>query len=132
MNQTTALPRPGWLGRSIRLGLAAFFLYWLVQIVVGYRPGASPSPWDPMTWLALVYISWVLPELVNLGFGLHWGRWPRHVFLALLLLGGALDLVRGAGVPGPAFGLVFFATAAYAFGHLGLSFSVAGIDAAPG
>ena len=100
--------------------------------VVGYRLGGSPSPRDPLTWVALVYIAWALPEIVNLGFRLHWGRWPRHVFLALLLLGAALDLVRGAGVPGPAFGLVFFATAAYAFGHLGLSFLVAAIDTAPG
>ncbi len=132
MNQTSALPRPGWLGRGIRLGLAALFLYFFAQIVVGYRPGGSPSPRDPLSWVALVYIAWALPEIVNLGFGLHWGRWPRHVFLALLLLGGAVDLVRGAGVPGPAFGLVFFATTAYAFGHLGLSFFVAAIDAAPG
>ena len=132
MNETTALPRPGWLGRGIRLGLAAFFLYFLAQIVVGYRLGGSPSSHDPLAWIALVYIAWALPEIVNLGFGLHWGRWPRHVFLALLLLGGAVDLARGAGVPGPAFGLVFFTTAAYAFGHLGLSFVVAGVDATPG
>ncbi len=128
MSQTTTLPRPGWLGRGVRLGLAAFFLYFLVQIVVGYRLGGSPSWQDPLFWIALAYIAWALPEIVNLGFGLRWGRWPRYVFLALLLLGGAVD----AGVPGPAFGLVFFATAAYAFGHLGLSFSVAAIDAAPG
>ncbi len=44
MNQTTALPRPGWLGRSVRLGLAVFFLYFLAQIVSGYRFGGSPSP----------------------------------------------------------------------------------------
>ena len=132
MNETATLPRPGWLGRGVRLGLAAFFLYWFVAIVSGYRLGGSPSPSDPMAWVALVYIAWALPEIVNLGFGLRWGRWPRYVFLALLLLGGAVDGVRGAGVPGPAFGLVFFATAAYAFGHLGLSFSVAAIDAAPG
>ena len=132
MNQTAALPRPGWMGRGIRLGLAAVFLYFFAQIVVGYRLGGSPSPRDPMAWIALVYIAWALPEIVNLGFKLHWGRWPRHVFLALLLLGGAVDLARGVGVPGPAFGLVFFATAAYAFGHLGLSFLAGGIDATPG
>ena len=132
MNQTAALPRPGWMGRGIRLGLAAFFLYFFAQIVVGYRLGGSPSLRDPMAWIALVYIAWALPEIVNLGFKLHWGRWPRHVFLGLLLLGGAVDLARGVGVPGPAFGLVFFATAAYAFGHLGLSFLAGGIDATPG
>ena len=132
MNQTSALPRPGWLGRSIRLGLAAFFLYFLAQIVVGYRPGGSPSPRDPLLWVALVYIAWALPEIVNLGFGLHWGRWPRYVFLALLLLGCAVDFVREGAVPGPVLGLVFFPTLAYAFGHLGLSFLVAAIDAAPG
>ncbi len=132
MNETTALPRPGWLGRGIRLALAASFLYFFAQIVVGYRLGGSPSSRDPMFWLALVFIPWALPEIVNLGFRLHWGRWPRYMFLALLLLGGAVDVARGAGVPGPAFGLVFFATAAYALGHLGLSFLVGAIDAAPG
>ncbi len=85
-----------------------------------------------MFCLALVAIQWVLPEVVYLGFRLHWGRWPRYAFLALLLVGGGVDLARGAGVPGPAFGLVFFATAAYAFGHLGLSLLVSSIDATPG
>ena len=132
MNETIALPRPGLLGRGVRLAAGLFLLYFFAQIVWNYRPGGSPSPRDPMFWLALVFIPWVLPEIVNLGFKLHWGRWPRYVFLALLLLGGAIDLVRGAGVLGPAFGLVFFATAAYALGHLGLSFLVAAIDAAPG
>ncbi|MEE8218305.1 MAG: hypothetical protein V3S03_05005 [Vicinamibacteria bacterium] len=132
MNQTTALPTPGWLGRGIRLSGAAFVLYFVAQIVAGYRLGGSPSPRDPMFWLALVAIPWVLPEVVHLGFRLHWGRWPRYAFLALLLVGGGVDLARGAGVPGPAFGLVFFATAAYAFGHLGLSLLVSSIDATPG
>ncbi len=132
MDQTTALPTPGWLGRGIRLSGAAFLLYFVVQIVVGYRLGGSPSPRDPMFWLGLMAIAWVLPEVVNLGVRLHWGRWPRYVFFALLLLGGAVDLTRGADVPGPAVGLVFFPTAAYTFGHLGLSFLVAAIDATPG
>ncbi len=132
MNQTTALPTPGWLGRGIQLSGAAFLVYFVAQIVVGYRLGGSPSARDPMFWLALLAIPWVLPEVVNLGFRLRWGRWPRYVFLALLLVGGAVDLARGAGLPGPAFGLVFFPIAAYAFGHLGLSFLVAAIDATPG
>ncbi len=132
MNETAALPRPGWLGRGVRLSLAAFFLYWFVAIVSGYRPGGSPNPSDPMAWVAFVFIAWVLPEIVNLGFRVHWGPWPRYAFLLLLLLGGAVDAARGGGVPGPAFGLVFFATLTYAFGHLGLSHLVAAIDAAPG
>ena len=132
MNQTIALPRPGWLGRGIRLVGAAVILYFFAQIVVGYRLGGSPSPRDPMFWVALVFIPLALPEIVNLGFNLHWGRWPRYAFLALLLLGGALDLLRGAGVPGPAFGLVLFATTAYVLGHLGLSLLVSAIDATPG
>ncbi len=132
MNETATLPRPGWLGRGVRLGLAAFFLYWFVAIVSGYRPGGSPSWQDPLFWVALVYIAWALPEIVNLGLRVRWGRWPQYAFLSLLLLGGAIDLARGGGVPGAVFCLVFFATLTYAFGHLGLSYLVAAIDAAPG
>ena len=132
MNETATLPTPGWLGRGVRLVLAAFFLYWFVGISSGYRLGGHPNPSDLLAWVALVYVAWALPEIVNLGFRVHWGPWPRYAFLSLLLLGGAVDLALGGGLPGPVFGLVFFATLAYAFGHLGLSFLVAAIVASPG
>ncbi len=126
------LPKPGPIGRSVRLALGLFLLYFAVYALTHYRLGGSPSARDPGVWIGLAFAVYFLPDVINLGFGRTWGRWPLFVATTALLVAGLIDLVSSGTFVGPAFGLIFLVLIVYAFTHLGLSQIVAAIIASPG
>ena len=78
------------------------------------------------------FALWLLPPVVNLGFGRSWKNWSRTV--VLLLCAGAIlvDLLVYGQVWGPPLGAVIYAVTVYTFAHLGLSFVLATVLATPG
>ena len=130
--QVARLPKPGSIGRSVRLALGLFLLYYAVYALTHYRLGGSPSPRDLGVWIGLGLAVYFLPDVINLGLGRAWGRWPRFVAATAVLVAGLIDLVSSGTFVGPAFGLIFFVLIVYAFSHIGLSMIVAAIIGAPG
>ncbi len=126
------LPKPGPIGRSVRLALGLFLLYFAVYALTHYRLGGSPSARDLGVWIGLAYAVYFLPDAINLGLGRTWGRWPLFVATTAVLVAGLIDLVSSGTFVGPAFGLIVFVLIVYAFTHIGLSLIVAAIIAAPG
>ncbi len=126
------LPKPGPIGRSVRLALGLFLLYFAVSALTDYRLGGSPSARDLGVWIGLAYAVYFLPDAINLGLGRTWGRWPLFVATTAVLVAGLIDLVSSGTIVGPAFGLIVFVLIVYAFTHIGLSLIVAAIIAAPG
>ncbi len=122
------LPKPGPIGRSVRLALGLFLLYFAVYALTDYRLGGSPSARDLGVWIGLAYAVYFLPDAINLGLGRTWGRWPLFVATTAVLVAGLIDLVSSGTFVGPAFGLIFFVLIVYVFTHIGLSL----ILAAPG
>ena len=79
-----------------------------------------------------VVALWLLPPVVNLGFGRSWKNRPRIV--VLLACAGAIlvDLFVYGQIWGPPLGAVVYAVTVYTFAHLGLSFVLATLLATPG
>ena len=136
MEQTEAtvakLPKPGPIGRSVRLALGLFLLYFAVSALTQYRLGGSPSATDLGVWIGLAFAVYYLPDVINLGLGRSWGRRPLFVGVTAVGVAGLIDGVSSGTVLGPALGLIVFLLIAYAFTHIGLSMILASIIAAPG
>ena len=124
---TLASPRP--IGRLVRLGLggACLYLVWVLIAQAGIRQ------LDNLTlWVWFVWGVWILPAVVNIGFGKLWGLWPR-VVATLVTLGAVLAgyLIEDTVLATPLWwtmkGLMI-----YVYGHLGLSFILSSILATPG
>lgn len=83
-------------------------------------------------WFVALACVVALPTLLNSGFGVRWGQWPRIVILLLAGAAAAWDwTVYGGFWAAPLAWLVlllFF----YILGHAGISFLVAGVAATPG
>ncbi len=126
------LPKPGPIGRSVRLALGLSLLYFAVYALTHYRLGGSPSARDLGVWIGLAYAVYFLPDVINMGLGRNWGRWPLFVAATVALAAGLIDLAFRGTFLGPAFGLIVFVLIVYAFTHIGLSMIVAAIIAAPG
>ncbi len=69
------LPKPGPIGRSVRLALGLLLLYFAAYALTHYRLGGSPSATNLGVWIGLAYAVYYLPDVINLGFGRNWGRW---------------------------------------------------------
>ena len=128
---STALPRPRIIGRLVRLSFGLVLLY-LIWPLSRYRLGGTLDMAAVMPWIGLLFGLWVLPEVVNLGFRRRWGQAPRLLAAALLPLAALGDLTMIRDPFGPVFGFSFVIFMGYVYVHLGLSFVVAALFAAPG
>lgn len=125
-----SLAKPGPIGRSVRLVLGTLLLWLVWQLTTR----ASTPDWNDLTLWLLVWLGLVLvPYVVNIGFGVNWGAWPR-ILSAAMLLGVAAVSYMTATSPGVS--PLLWATAniwmIYIFAHLGASFLLAALLATPG
>lgn len=129
--------RPRLLGRLLRLGLGLgvfyaavwpFLISWdvLIRVREGWQTPAGT--W----WLAVLLIVYLLPHLVDGGFGLRFGNLSRYAFGGLLVGAGALNFALYGSFWGPAFGGFLGVVSILVFGHLSVSFLVQGMAATPG
>jgi len=123
------LQRPGPIGRLVRLilGLLCLWLVWQLA----FRSG-TPDLTNPSFWIFVAFGMLLVPYVINIGFGVTWGAWPRIVSTILLVGAAAIGYLTTNGQI--AFSL--WATAAiwmaYVYGHLGISFVMSSLLATPG
>ena len=132
---TGTYPTPGPIGRSIRLVAGLVILYITYTNPWAHRDAILRVGWDAalLGWLpALAVGLYLLPVIIDRGFTLQWGR-RSPIGLAILAGGTAVyDYLAYGHVWGPPLGWLTVLTLVLVFGHLGLSFLVAGLFATPG
>lgn len=128
------LPRPGPVGRGVRVFLGLALLYFFAGIVGDFPDLADGvNLASPLAWAGLCYALYAIPDVAGTAFSLSWPA--RRVRLAtggLLVLAGVVDLVLGGSANGAAFGITFGLLVAVVLGVLGASFLVAAAAATPG
>ncbi len=127
------LLRPGPVGRSGRFILGILLLYLFIDVLGSYKGIVNPRiPNSILFWIGFAYCFWILPEIIRIGFGHNFGRWPRLISISLLLAAVVFNFVRYEQYWGPPVGLFSFLLLVYVLGHLGLSLVVAGTFGVPG
>ncbi len=124
------LERPRPIGRLVRLGLGAACLY-LVWVLLVH--GGIWQLGNLVMWVWFVFGIWVLPPVVNIGFGKAWGVWWPRAGAMLVTLGAVVAgyLIEGTVLADPLW-WVMKGLMIYVYGHMGLSFLLSAILATPG
>ena len=127
-------PRPLLIGRAGRLVLGAFVLYVLVVNLVDYDAFVSTdvSDTDVLNWIAFGIAWWYFSDLVVVGFGPTWGRWPQVAVLPFATALVVADLVAYKSAWGPPLGWGVFSFTEFFFLFLGMSFLLAAVFRVPG
>lgn len=133
IDEAGTLPKPGPVGRLLRLSLGLACLNALYGLFMLREPLASGNL-TAIESLAFVIIFgvWIASYVVNIGFLVELDRKPTYTVL------GAYGVAAGYGVLvtgspwSPVLGLTIIISMAYVYIHLGFSFLLAAIFATPG
>jgi len=87
---------------------------------------------EPGTWIGVIFALLLAPYVVNIGFGVTWGAWPRIAGIVVLAAGALIGYLN----EGTIFGLpLWWSTlvfTAYVYAHLSVSFLLSAVLATPG
>lgn len=126
------LPRPGPIGRILRVAFGGFLLYFFTTVLIRYDPHLPLTP-PPRNWLTYVIAGIAFYMLADTARS--W-RWPPYIlqggWLGLAGVAVLIDWIRFGRFWGPTIGLAIMALILGAFFYLGVSFIVAGLFAVPG
>ena len=123
------LEKPGPIGRLVRLGSGVLCLWLVWQLAVDSNTSTLR---DPAYLLFAFFCLMLAPYVVNIGFGVKWGAWPRIVSLGILVAG----VIVSYAFAGNLLDIPLWATATtwmvYIYAHLGISFVLSALLATPG
>lgn len=128
------LPKPGLLGRGIRLVLGIFVLVGAFGIVTGFRQLVSLQrvPGSVELWLFALLLFASMRDVIDLGLGVQWGRKAQMITLILAGIFIALDDIIYRRLWAPPFGVLFCIWCLSIAIPLGVALILAAIFGTPG
>lgn len=129
-----SLPKPGPLGRLLRLGLAYLVLRGFVFEIWDDRVMLTAGEFEPYDLIAnaLLVGLFLVSYVINIGFSQSFKKWPALVSAIGLGLLALYDYSNTGDWTRAAFGAGFFLWSMYIFTHLGVSFLIAAVIGTPG
>jgi hypothetical protein len=133
LDESGSLPRPGPVGRLVRLALGVLCLrhvYGLIQVsgnLIGTDGGIQPLIWNGVI-IGLFLVSYI----VNIGFSRAWKKWPAVISAAALAIIAGVGYALEGMIETNLLARSIWSWEMYVFSHLGLAFIIAGAIGTPG
>ena len=134
ISSNTTLVKPGPIGRIGRFVLGALSLSFVASVlpfysrIINVNPLNNSSPY----FIGVLIAFLVLNDVINIGFNVSWRRRPQAIFLTLVILAIALDLLLYGSIWGTPLGAVLFFMSILTHLYLGSSHIMAALIATPG
>jgi hypothetical protein len=138
LDEPGTLPRPGPVGRLLRLGLGVLclcYVYGLIQVSIPVQAGnliAADGSIQPVTWNGLIFGLFLVSYVVNIGFSRAWKKWPAVVSASALAIIAGVGYAMEGMVETTLLARSIWIWELYVFSHLGLAFIIAGVISTPG
>lgn len=133
LDEPGSLPKPGPIGRIVRLMLGvlcAWYVKGLVDVSGSLFTGDGHI--RALVWNGIVPSLFMISYVVNIGFSRAWGKRPAIASaLVLAAIAGTGYLLQGT-IETEMLARTLWAWETYLFSHLGLTFIIAGIIGTPG
>ena len=133
LDEPGSLPRPGPVGRLVRLAVGILCLwqvYGLIQ-VSGNLMGADGSI-RPFIWNGVIIGLFLVSYIVNIGFSRAWKKWPAVVSAAALAIIAGVGYAMSGIIETNLLARSIWIWEFYIFSHLGLAFIIAAVIRTPG
>ena len=133
LDEPGTLPRPGPIGRLVRLVFAALCLYYVYGLItVSGGLLTSDGSVRPLLWNGIVPGLFLVSYVVNIGFSRAWKKWPAVVSALALGTVALIGYLESGSVETAALARLIWVWELYVFGHLGAAFLIAAVIGTPG
>lgn len=129
-----SLPRPGVVGRLVRLVFGVWLLSALYAMLTSGLKlfSETEAPSSLSFWLFVLIAFHITPYVVNIGFEKSWRRKPQAFILIIAAILIGVDLLMYGTWWAPPLGIFAWAWLVYFSAHLGLSFVLSTALGTPG
>lgn len=128
-----SLEKPGIYGRLTRLAMGVGLLYVSYPLISDFQHFMNKGvQLYGGNLLALAFMFWMLPYVVNIGWSLNSKRMPQVIVMVLSLLLGGIDFINNGVFYGPLLKIFTVTWFFYTTIHLGISMVLAALIATPG
>jgi hypothetical protein len=133
LDEPGSLPRPGPIGRVVRLGLGSLCLWYVISLIqlTGNLFG-SDGHIRSIIWNGVVIGLFLVSYVVNIGFSRAWKKWPAIISAGVFLLIAGIGYLTQGNFETILLAQVICGWELYLFSHLGLAFMVSGIIGSAG
>lgn len=133
LDEPGSLPRPGPLGRLVRLALGVLCA-WYVQglIDVSNQLMDAAGHLRPAVWNGAAVGLFLINYVINIGFSRSWKKWPALASAALFLAVAGIGYFTAGAFETQLLARTVWVWTLYLYGHLGVAFIISGLIATPG
>ncbi len=133
LEECGTLPRPGPVGRLVRLLFGTMCLYYVFGLwAVRGDLMTSEGTIRPLLWNGIVIGLILISYVINIGFSRSWKKWPAAVSAAALAGMALVGYIQADMFETPLLAHTLHIWELYIFSHLGLAFVVAALIGTPG
>lgn len=133
LDEPGSLPKPGPIGRVVRLAfglLCAWYVKSLVDVSGSLIAGEGHI--RALIWNGVIPGLFLISYIINIGFSRDWGKRPAITSALVLAAFAATGYLLQGTIDTELLARMIWAWALYLFSHLGLAFIIAGIIGTPG
>ncbi len=133
LDEPGSLPRPGPVGRIVRLSLGVVCLLYVSRL---YQTSGNLIAADghirSVVWNGVLPGLLLISYVVNIGFSRSWKKWPAIISAAALLAIAMAGYLLTDSAETVMFACAVWAWELYLFSHLGVAFVLSAVIATPG
>jgi len=128
-----SLPKPGPMGRLLRLVFGIICIWYVVQLfAVSGDLMDSDSRIKSIVWNGILIGLFLVSYIINIGYSRAWKKWPAVVSAAVFILLAGAGFISTGSFQTSFLASTVWAWEIYLFSHLGTAFLVASLIGSPG
>jgi len=133
LDEPGTLPRPGPLGRFVRLGFGLMCTWYVVGLfAVNDNLMVEQGHIRPLVWNGVFAGMVLISYVINIGFSRAWKKWPAIACGVVFLLIAANGYLLGGTIETEMLARAIWLWEVYLFSHLGAAFVIAALIGTPG
>lgn len=133
LDEAGTLPRPGPIGRLVRLAFGVLCLWYVLGLLqMSADLMAADGHVRPVVWNGIIPGLFLISYVVNIGYSRAWKRWPAIVSAGVFLGIAAFGYLAEGAVETIALARAIWGWELYLFLHLGIAFVISAVIATPG
>jgi len=133
LDEPGSLPRPGPIGRAVRLALGLLCLWYVFGLIqVSASLIGSDGRIRPVVWNGIVIGLFLVSYIINIGYSRAFKKWPAIVSAGVFLAIAGVGYLAEGNIETQMLARVVWGWNLYLFSHLGVAFVIAAVIGTPG